>query len=93
MRVAVAVVFLSLLAGVLGYHYTDDMPWVDALVNASMILSGMGPMGDLHTTASKIFASCYALYSCFLAFGIISILIAPVMHTTLKRFHNDLDNH
>src|SRR3954471_17066069 len=89
LRMAILVMLLSLLMGVLGYHYTDDMPWVDSLLNASMILGGMGPVGDLHSTASKLFASFYALYSCFLALGLITLFIGPVMHDTLKRFHSD----
>jgi len=61
--VALAVIFGSLLMGILGYHFTEGLPWLDSLVNASMILGGMGPVDALHTTAGKLFASFYALYS------------------------------
>jgi len=82
----------SLLLGVCGYHFTEDMPWIDALLNASMILGGMGPVGELHSVSGKLFASFYSLYSCFVALGIISILTAPIMHKTLKHYHSDPAN-
>src|SRR4051812_44859727 len=61
--VAYSLVFVSLAAGVLGYHLLENLPWIDALLNASMILGGMGPVDPLHTVAGKLFASFYALYS------------------------------
>lgn len=82
----------SLLLGVVGYHYTEGLAWIDALLNASMILGGMGPVDVLHTPEAKIFASFYALYSCFMVLGLISILMGPVMHQALKRFHSDPEN-
>ena len=84
---AIAVVCLSLLLGVSGYHYFEHMPWIDALLNASMILGGMGPVVELHNWEAKLFASFYALYSCFLVIGLIGILMTPVMHRVLHRFH------
>jgi len=92
--ISVALLFMiaSLLVGILGYHYTDNMPWIDSLLNASMILGGMGPVGELHTVEAKLFASFYALYSCFVALGLMGILMTPVMHRTLKRYHSDPDN-
>jgi len=89
---ALLFMLVSLLLGVFGYHYTDDMPWIDSLLNASMILGGMGPVGDLHSDAAILFASFYALYSCFVALSLISILVAPIMHRTLHRYHSDPDN-
>jgi hypothetical protein len=89
--VAVGLLLTSLGVGVLGYRWTEDLPWLDALVNASMILGGMGPVGELKTPAGKLFASGYALFSgvVFLVFA--SILLAPVAHRFLHRFHLDLD--
>jgi len=84
---AILIVALSLWVGVCGYHYTENMPWIDSLLNASMILGGMGPVGDLHTVEGKLFASFYALYSCFLVLGLIGILMTPVMHRVLHKFH------
>jgi hypothetical protein len=83
---------VSLSAGVLGYHLTEGLPWIDSLLEASMILGGMGPVNALHTDAAKLFASAYALYSCFMVLGIISILMAPVMHSVLKKYHSDPKN-
>ena len=57
------IIFVSLLIRICGYHYIEGFPWVDAFLDASMILGGMGPIRVLHTTAGKLFASSYALYS------------------------------
>jgi len=88
---AFSIVAASLLLGVAGYHYSENMPWIDSLLNASMILGGMGPVGDLHTVEGKLFASFYALYSCFLVLGLIGILMTPVMHRVLHKFHAERD--
>ena len=85
--VALAVVFGSLLIGVLGYHFFENLPWIDSLVNASMILGGMGPVDTLHTTAGKLFASFYALYSGMVFLVAVGIIFAPVFHRILHRFH------
>src|SRR5262249_6584698 len=61
--VASLLIGLSLLGGMLGYHLTEGMDWLDSFANAAMILSGMGPLEPLHTPAGKVFAGCYALYS------------------------------
>jgi hypothetical protein len=85
--VALAVIFGSLLMGVLGYHFLEGLPWLDSLVNASMILGGMGPVDPLHTTAGKLFASFYALYSGIVFLVAVGIIFAPVFHRILHRFH------
>ena len=85
--IAQLVVLVSLVIGMLGYHGIEGMAWDDAFVNAAMILSGMGPMGELKTTAGKIFAGCYALYSGLALIVIIGIMIGPVVHRFLHRFH------
>jgi hypothetical protein len=87
---ALAAVVVSLVVGMAGYHWTEGMPWIDAFVNAAMILSGMGPVGDLHTAGGKIFAGCYALYSGLALITIAAILLAPVAHRFLHRFHIEL---
>ena len=84
---AVVVVMLSLLAGVCGYHFFEHLPWVDALLNASMILGGMGPVVPVKTQAGKIFASFYALYSGLALITIAGLLLAPVVHRLLHKFH------
>lgn len=81
------IVLASLAIGMAGYRWIEGMAWDDAFVNAAMILSGMGPMGELKTTAGKIFAGCYALYSGLALILIIGIMIGPVVHRFLHRFH------
>lgn len=87
---ALTAVVVSLFVGMVGYHWTEGMPWIDAFVNAAMILSGMGPVGDLHTVGGKVFAGCYALYSGLALITIAAILLAPVAHRFLHRFHIEL---
>jgi hypothetical protein len=84
---SVALITVSLVVGILGYHYLEGQSWVDAFANAAMILSGMGPLGELHTTAGKIFAGCYALYSGLALILAIGVVIAPLVHRFLHRFH------
>jgi len=88
-NVKLAFFFLSacLLMGVLGYKYLGPMEWIDALHNASMILSGMGPVVTIETTAGKIFSSFYALFSGVAFITNIGILIAPVAHRFFHRLH------
>ena len=85
--------FLVLAAGlgigVLGYHSFGELNWIDSLLNASMILGGMGPVDTLHSSAAKIFASCYALFSGLAFIGIASLIVAPFAHRILHRFHLD----
>ena len=83
------VLALSLLIGVGGYHWVAKLGWLDALLNASMILSGMGPVDPLATPAAKLFASFYALFSGVVFLGVASIVFAPVVHRMLHRFHID----
>jgi hypothetical protein len=86
--VAFGVLVFGLGIGVLGYHWLAHLSWVDSLLNASMILGGMGPVGDpLPSNAAKIFASCYALFSGLAFVGIVSVLLAPFVHRMLHRFH------
>jgi hypothetical protein len=85
--VALAVLAFGLGSGVLGYHFIARLSWIDSLLNASMILGGMGPVGELTTDGAKIFASCYALFSGLAFIGIVSVLLAPFVHRMLHRFH------
>ena len=84
---AIGIVLAALLAGVLGYHFLEGLPWLDALVNAAMILSGMGPVDPLHATSAKLFAACYALFSGFVFLSVAGVLIAPIFHRMIHRFH------
>ena len=85
--VVVLFVAVALGIGVLGYHYIAHLGWVDALLNASMILGGMGPVDPLQSSAAKIFASCYALFSGLAFIGVAGVMLAPFAHRLLHRFH------
>ncbi|SKA82758.1 hypothetical protein SAMN02745166_00960 [Prosthecobacter debontii] len=89
--VALALAGVALLIGVLGYHYIAEMNWVDSLLNASMILGGMGPMGELKSDAAKLFASAYALFSGLVFISVMGIVLAPAAHRTLHLFHLEDD--
>jgi len=78
---------LSLGIGVLGYHGFEGLSWLDALLNASMILGGMGPVDPVRSDGGKLFASCYALYSGLIVLVIAGVLGAPVIHRFLHHFH------
>src|SRR5689334_6807596 len=78
---------LALGIGILGYHIFEGLPWIDALLNASMILGGMGPVNPLKTTGGKLFASAYALFSGIVFIGVMAVLLAPFVHRLLHRFH------
>jgi len=82
----------TLCAGVLGYRYIAGFGWVDSLLEASMILGGMGPINPLATAAAKIFAAGYALFSGLLFIAIMGILLAPAIHRMLHKFHVDEDD-
>lgn len=81
----------SLAIGILGYHFTERLSWLDSLLNASMILGGMGPVDAVRTTAGKWFASFYALFSGMVLLVAVGLLIAPVFHRFLHRFHLEID--
>lgn len=81
------VIFGSLAIGVVGYHALEGMDWLDSLLNAAMILGGMGPMDPLHSPAAKWFASFYALYSGLVLLGVAGVMLAPVAHRILHRLH------
>jgi hypothetical protein len=89
--VALLLIGASLLAGMAGYHYFESMPWIDAFVNASMILSGMGPMGNLQTWGGKCFAGWYALYSGLALILVSGLILAPLLHRLMHRFHLDTE--
>ena len=85
--IAMGVVLGSLAIGILGYHFLENLAWIDALVNAAMILGGMGPVDALHTSTGKLFASFYALYSGIVFLLAVGIIFAPVFHRILHHFH------
>lgn len=79
----------ALAIGIVGYHVTEGLHWIDSFLNASMILGGMGPVNAIHTNAGKIFAGCYALFSGIIFLVAAGVLLAPVFHRFLHKFHLD----
>jgi hypothetical protein len=86
------IILFSLAFGVLGYHNLESLSWIDSLLNASMILGGMGPVNALQTDAGKLFASFYALYSGIILLASVGILVTPIFHRFLHRFHLELED-
>lgn len=84
---ASVILFFCLLIGIFGYHYTANIPWLDSLHNASMILSGMGPVVEIKTDGGKWFSSLYALFSGVVFITNIGIILAPAMHRLFHRLH------
>jgi hypothetical protein len=97
--VAAALILVSLTIGIAGYHFIAGLPWIDALLNASMILGGMGPVADfdvfaaahpeliINLTAAKVFASSYALFSGVAFLTSVSVFLSPALHRLLHHFH------
>jgi len=82
----------SLAIGCVGYHVIAGLPWIDSLLNASMILTGMGPVDAMTGTGAKLFASFYAIFSGVAFLTIMGVVLAPVAHRFLHRFHVELDD-
>jgi hypothetical protein len=87
-RWALIVFGLSLGMGVVGYHYIAGLIWIDALLEASMILGGMGAIAPMEADAAKLFASFYALYSGLIVISTMAILLAPWLHRLVHRVHH-----
>jgi hypothetical protein len=86
---SILAVALALGAGVVGYHVLGGLAWVDSLLNASMILGGMGPVDPLKTNGAKVFASLYALFSGLVFIGVLGLLLAPFIHRVMHKLHMD----
>src|SRR6185295_8232493 len=80
---------LSLAGGMAGYHYFENLEWIDAFADAAMILSGMGPLTPPKTWGGKLFAGLYALYSGLALLVATTILLAPIVHRLLHHFHGE----
>lgn len=87
--VALALIAVALMIGIAGYHYIAGFNWVDSLLEASMILGGMGPVNSLPNDTAKIFASIYALFSGLMLIALMGIILSPVIHRILHKFHVD----
>ncbi len=84
-------IFISLIVGMLGYHSIVGLDWVDSYENAAMILAGMGPIATPASTAGKIFAGSYALYSGIAVLAFAGVIAAPLIHRFLHRLHCDAE--
>lgn len=90
--IAFALLLISLIIGMVGYKYFLQISWVDSLVNASMILTGMGPVDRATTDVGKIFTSVYAIYSGVAFLTSVAFLASPIFHIVLHKFHLDLED-
>jgi hypothetical protein len=82
-----ALIAVSLVIGMLGYHVFERLSWIDSFLNASMLLGGMGPVEQPQTYAGKLFAGLYALYCGLAVIAVAAILLAPIVHRFLHSFH------
>jgi len=87
--VALVLITVALGIGICGYHWIAGLKWIDALLNASMILGGMGPVDQLTTTGAKLFASAYAIFSGLMFITVMGVVLAPVLHRIIHKVHLD----
>ena len=85
--IGAAIIFLCLMIGIMGYHFLANISWLDSLHNASMILSGMGPVVEIKSVGGKLFSSFYALFSGVVFITNIGIILAPAAHRLFHKFH------
>jgi hypothetical protein len=85
------IMLCSLGIGVFGYHFFEKLPWLDSLLNASMLLGGMGPIAPLATTGGKLFASFYALFAGMVFLVAVGVMVTPVLHRILHHFHLEIE--
>ena len=86
---AVCLITVALMLGIAGYHFIAGFNWIHSLLEASMILGGMGPIKELPNDQAKIFASIYALFSGLIFIGVMGIVLSPVVHRIMHKFHVD----
>src|SRR4051812_9332196 len=89
LMLTLGVLAIALSVGVVGYHEVAGLSWIDSVLNASMILTGMGPVAAMTTTSSKLFASVYAMFSGVIFLSSIGLVLAPIFHRLLHKFHLD----
>lgn len=82
---------VSLGIGIVGYHYINDLPWIDSLLNSSMILTGMGPVDPMKNDAAKLFASFYSIFSGVVFLSTVAVFLSPIVHRFLHKLHVDED--
>jgi hypothetical protein len=86
-EIAMGVLLVSLAIGTLGFHWSDQQEWLDAFVNAAMLLGGMGPVGSFEQSVGKVFAGLFALYAGIVFLGAAMVFLAPIVHRVLHRLH------
>ena len=94
LAIGVGLMAFALCIGIAGYHWLAGLDWIDSLLEASMILGGMGPINPLSNSAAKVFASVYALFSGVVFIALMGIVLSPLAHRMLHKFHldeNDLE--
>lgn len=84
---AAVIVVISVMLGMAGYHWIVGLPWLDAFLNTTMLLGGMGPVDGVKTSAGKLFAGIFALYSGLVFLAVTAFILAPVIHYVLHRYH------
>ena len=89
--IALVLVLVALALGAFGYHYTENLPWIDSVLNASMILTGMGPVNQMQSNMGKLFATFYALFSGVVFLTLAAVLFAPALHRFLHKFHLEFE--
>ena len=86
---AMALLLVSVLLGMIGYRYLEDLAWRDAFLNCAMLLGGMGPVDMPTTDGGKLFAGLYALYAGLVFILVLGLIFAPMLHRLLHKFHWD----
>ncbi len=89
LAIALGVILVALAVGIVGYRYIAGLNWIDSLLEASMILGGMGPVNQLTNDTAKVFASIYALFSGLVVLALMGIMLSPVVHRVMHKFHVD----
>lgn len=89
LAVGLCLIIVALFIGICGYHFLAGFGWIDSLLEASMILGGMGPVRELPNDTAKVFASIYALFSGLILIALMGIILSPVVHRIMHKFHVD----
>ena len=82
-----AAIVVSLALGMMGYRYLEHLSWIDAFLNAAMLLGGMGPLDHERSTAGKLFEGCYAIYCGLAVISVAGVVLAPVIHRFMHKLH------
>jgi hypothetical protein len=89
--ITISILAIWVIIGMIGYHFLDDLPWIDAFVNTGMLVGGMGPINILTNPPAKIFAGFYAILSGVLFLSAFAVMMAPIFHRFIHKFHLETD--